>query len=103
MSNAPANDELASVWVPIQNTTTSPVLSTGAFCGVLGKCALVCSIIWLDLRHPYRHRFLERRAIVEKVLESTESPVALDRDLRAQSTSLRCVAREIPPVFGSFF
>ena len=58
---------------------------------------------WLDPRHPHRERFLEQRALIEQLLGSEETPVVIDARLRAQGTSLRCAAREIPPVFGSFF
>lgn len=58
---------------------------------------------WTDPRHPYRERFQEHRALVVEVLTSDESPAAMDAMLRARNSSLRCVAREIPPVFGSFF
>jgi hypothetical protein len=58
---------------------------------------------WLDERHPHRERFLARREIVEEILSTDESPVSLDRRLRERGASLRSVAREIPPVFGSFF
>jgi hypothetical protein len=58
---------------------------------------------WLDERHPYRERFMEQRALIEEVLASTERPAVLDARLRMRGASLRCVAREIPPVFGSFF
>jgi len=58
---------------------------------------------WLDERHPHRERFIERRATIEDVLNSTDSEAELDGQLRRSGTSLRCVAREIPPVFGSFF
>ncbi len=58
---------------------------------------------WLDERHPYRERFMEQRALIEEVLDSTEPPAVLDARLRSRGSSLRCVAREIPPVFGSFF
>ena len=58
---------------------------------------------WLDDRHPHRDRFVERRAMIEDVLNSTQSPGELDAELRRRGTSLRCMAREIPPVFGSFF
>src|SRR4030095_7174806 len=58
---------------------------------------------WLDERHPYRERFLERRELVESVLQSQDTPRQLDLALRGRGTSLRCVAGEIPPVFGSFF
>jgi hypothetical protein len=58
---------------------------------------------WLDERHPYRDRFMEQRPLIEEVLNSTEPPAVLDALLRQRGASLRCVAREIPPVFGSFF
>lgn len=58
---------------------------------------------WLDERHPHRERFLERRALIEEVLGSDESVPALDARLRQRGTTLRCVAREIPPVFGQWF
>lgn len=58
---------------------------------------------WTDPRHPHCERFAERRALLESVLSSTESDALLDVRLRKIETSLRCVAREIPPVFGSFF
>jgi len=45
----------------------------------------------------------EQRESDPEVLGSVESPDDLDRDLRVRGTSLRCLAREIPPVFGSFF
>ena len=58
---------------------------------------------WTDERHPYRDRFLRQRELIEEVLCSAEGPEELDRRLRERGTSLRCMAREIPPVFGSFF
>lgn len=58
---------------------------------------------WLDERHPYRDRFLERRELVEELLASGEAPHELDERFRRRGTSLRCLVREIPPVFGSFF
>jgi hypothetical protein len=58
---------------------------------------------WLDPRHPYRERFIERSALVESVLDSGESDAALQRRLLTSGTSLRCVAREVPPVFGAFW
>ncbi|MBM3821755.1 MAG: hypothetical protein FJ404_02495 [Verrucomicrobia bacterium] len=58
---------------------------------------------WTDDRHPYRERFAAHRAMVERALSSDADPVRLDEELRKYATSLRCVAREIPPVFGSFF
>jgi hypothetical protein len=58
---------------------------------------------WMDERHPYRRRFLQHRELIEHVLASPQSPAELQRSLLCHGTSLRCVAREIPPVFGSFF
>lgn len=58
---------------------------------------------WLDPRHPHPERFVEQRARIESVLASQEDEGALQRRLIASGSSLRCVAREIPPVFGSFF
>jgi hypothetical protein len=58
---------------------------------------------WLDERHPGRERFMEQRALIGEVLDSTEPSAALDARLRLRGASLRCVAHEIPPVFGSFF
>jgi hypothetical protein len=58
---------------------------------------------WTDPRHPHGERFAKQRVLLEEVLASTESPAQLDQRLRARSLSLRTVAREIPPVFGSFF
>ena len=57
---------------------------------------------WLDKRHPYHDRFLEQKALVAEVLGSDESPADLDRRLQRKGTSLRSLAREIPPVFGFF-
>ena len=58
---------------------------------------------WLDERHPGRDRFLGQRAAVEALLASSEVVSELDAGLRRAGSSLRCMAREIPPVFGSFF
>jgi hypothetical protein len=58
---------------------------------------------WLDERHPYRERFIEQRQLIEEILGSKESPEELNKTLLKRGTSLRCVVREIPPVFGSFF
>jgi hypothetical protein len=41
--------------------------------------------------------------MIEGILSAEETPAALDRRLRERGTSLRAAAREIPPVFGSFF
>jgi hypothetical protein len=58
---------------------------------------------WLDPRHPYRDRFAAQRDWIEEVLTSTAEEIDLDNDLRSCGRSLRTAAREIPPIFGSFF
>lgn len=60
---------------------------------------------WLDARHPYRERFMEKwRPLVERVLSaSPDDDDELDSALQSEGYSLRVVAREIPPVFGSFW
>ena len=58
---------------------------------------------WTDQRHPHHDRYQQHRDLIDEVLGSEDSPEELDRRLRERRTSLRCVAREIPPVFGSFF
>src|SRR5215210_4138328 len=58
---------------------------------------------WTDERHPYRERFEAQRALIEEVLSSDASASELDERLRLRDLSLRCVVRDIPPVFGSFF
>jgi hypothetical protein len=58
---------------------------------------------WMDARHPHRERFMKQRTAIEQLLESTQAEHELDDELRQRGTSLRCLAREIPPVFGSFF
>lgn len=59
---------------------------------------------WTDLRHPYRERFLENQALVERLLNSRpEDEAMLARELVQLGTSLRAATREIPPVFGSFW
>jgi hypothetical protein len=55
---------------------------------------------WMDSRHPYRGRFLRESSLIEEVLNSKAAPKELDQRLRSVGTSLRCVAREIPPVFS---
>jgi hypothetical protein len=58
---------------------------------------------WQDERHPYRERFRVYRPLIEEALQSTLSDKELDLSFRQRNTSLRCVTREIPPVFGSFW
>jgi hypothetical protein len=58
---------------------------------------------WQNEQHPHRRRFQHYQLLVQEVLASDTDPSLLDQSLRERGTSLRCVAREIPPVFGSFF
>jgi len=58
---------------------------------------------WLDERHPHRQRFLDGRDLIEGVLASEEPLLELNARLLGLGTSLRCVAREIPVVFGQWF
>lgn len=57
---------------------------------------------WTSPSHPHHARFAARRAMVERVLAPTTNDFELDAMLRAEGQSLRAVAREIPPVLGSF-
>ncbi|MBM3832849.1 MAG: hypothetical protein FJ403_06160 [Verrucomicrobia bacterium] len=93
----------ATVWGPYPNYDDIARFQYGRMMWRLPEMRQRMLAHWLDERHPYRERFSERRPLIEAVLESTESPVELDARLRDRGTSLRCVAREIPPVFGSFF
>jgi len=56
---------------------------------------------WTSAAHPHHARFAKKRALVEMVLAPATDDSALDAFLRADGHSLRTVAREIPPVFGS--
>ena len=58
---------------------------------------------WLDDRHPHRERFLKQRELIEEMLASEETVPALNARLHGLGTSLRCLAREIPVVFGHWF
>ena len=96
------NDEV-SVWGPYPNYDDVARFEYGRrLWGDTGVRACLLAH-WLDERHPYRERFMAQRSLIESVLGSTQSEGELDAELRRQNTSLRCVAREIPPVFGSFF
>jgi hypothetical protein len=56
---------------------------------------------WTSPSHPHHARFAEKRALVEMALAPATDDSSLDAALRTEGHSLRTVAREIPPVFGS--
>jgi hypothetical protein len=59
---------------------------------------------WTDSRHPYRERFSSFRPILERLLAAPAGyDDLLDAELRNDGLSLRCMIREIPPVFGAFW
>jgi hypothetical protein len=102
--NGPATtDSDVSVWGPYPNYDDVARFEYGRRMWRLPDMRARFLQHWTDERHPYRERFLRQRELIEEVLGSSESPEELDRRLRERGTSLRCMAREIPPVFGSFF
>ncbi|MEO7297574.1 MAG: hypothetical protein ABI042_03245 [Verrucomicrobiota bacterium] len=103
MSSLIDREKSNSVWGPYLNYDDVARFEYGRRMWCLPEMRARLLAHWLDARHPYRERFQEQRALIEEVLESSVSEVELDGNLRARGTSLRCVAREIPPVFGSYF
>lgn len=103
MKVCPCEDPEAAVWGPYPNYDDIARFEYGR--RMWRRPAMRARLLehWSDPRHPYRERFLSGRGLIEEVLASPESPAELDERLRARGTSLRCVAREIPPVLGSFF
>lgn len=96
-------DSDAQVWGPYPNYDDVARFEYGRRLWRIPQMRARLLAHWLDERHPGRDRFLGHRAQVESVLASSESAGELDAELRRAGTSLRCMAREIPPVFGSFF
>jgi hypothetical protein len=96
-------DPFAAVWGPYPNYDDIARFDYGRRMWRLPDMRSRLLAHWTDPRHPYRERFSERRKLIEEVLCSETPAAELDERLREQGTSLRCVAREIPPVFGSFF
>ena len=98
-----AKDPTANVWGPYPNYDDVARFEYGR--RLWRMPAVRCRLVrhWLDERHPHRDRYIDGRGLIDGVLEWEGSPEELDQRLRAQGKSLRCVAREIPPVFGSFF
>jgi len=56
---------------------------------------------WCNPAHPYQPRFLANQTLIAEMLGSEFSEEVLDEQFRKRNLSLRVVAREIPPVFGS--
>jgi hypothetical protein len=103
MTRPNTSETEADVWGPYVNYDDVARLHYG---GMLWRNPAMRARLlahWLDHRHPGHERFSRARALVEETLASSESDARLDCRLRAGGTSLRCVAREIPPVFGRFF
>ena len=97
------DSEFASVWGAYPNYDDIGRFEYGRRLWRRGAMRARLLAHWLDERHPYRERFLRQRAVIENVLASSESETSLQSRLLASGTSLRCVAREIPPVFGAFW
>jgi hypothetical protein len=103
VSEAHITSGLADPWGPYANYDDIARFQYGR---LLWRSPVVRSRLlrhWLDERHPYRERFQRQRKLIEEVLSSQCPAEELDHHLRERGTSLRCAAREIPPVFGSFY
>ena len=103
MQSAGKFDDQNSVWGPYPNYDDIARFEYGRLFWRVPEMRLRLLTHWLDPRHPSNDRFSEQRTLIEEVLSSTASVEALDRNLRTRGTSLRALAREIPPVFGSFW
>jgi hypothetical protein len=97
------SDSVIEVWGPYPNYDDIARFEYGRRMWRLPDMRQRLLAHWCDERHPYHDRFFEQRQIVEEVLTSTETAEELNRRLLQRGTTLRCVAREIPPVFGKFF
>jgi hypothetical protein len=96
-------EEASKVWGPYPNYDDIARFQYGRMLWRLPDMRARLLRHWTDDRHPYKDRFLRQRDLIEEVLCSKESEEELDLRLRSRGTSLRCMTREIPPVFGSFF
>lgn len=103
MSTSLDREKNNSVWGPYPNYDDIARFEYGRRMWRLPDMRARLLAHWLDARHPYRERFQEQRELIEEVLNFDASPDELDEELQKRGTSLRCIAREIPPVFGSFF
>ena len=98
-----ALDEITRVWGPYPHYGDLARFQYGRMLWRRPAVRARLQAHWLDERHPHHERFQARRELIENVLPSNETVEAIDGRLRLLGTSLRCVAREIPPVFGSFY
>jgi hypothetical protein len=98
-----SGDEVSNVWGPYPNYDDISRFEYGRLLWRSPEVRARLLQHWTDDRHPHKDRFLRQREFIEEVLRSTESEEDVNARLRSRGTSLRCMAREIPPVFGSFF
>jgi hypothetical protein len=103
MNSSVSVENDSEVWDPYRNYDDEARLEYGRMMWRLPEMRDRLLAHWLDDRHPWKERFTERRKLVEEVLASELTPGQLNRSLLERGASLRCVAREIPPVFGDFF
>src|SRR5438128_12640431 len=96
-------DEVEPIWGPYPNYDDIARFDYGRQMWRLPDMRARLLRHWTDARHPYNERFAAQRELIEEVLSSQDSALALDQRLRRRATSLRCVAREIPPIFRTFF
>ena len=96
-------DTTKTVWGPYPNYDDIARLEYGQWMWRHDDMRRRLMAHWQDDRHPHRERFAQHREQVGMALNSSDTDEALDRHFFTRVTSLRCVAREIPPVFGSFF
>ncbi len=103
VKTASNNQDGVSLWGPYPNYDDIARLEYGRLLWRLPEMRQRLLSHWLDPRHPYKDRFGDHRSLIEEVLTSDASLEVLDFRLGQRGASLRTIAREIPPVFGSFW
>lgn len=59
---------------------------------------------WLDPRHHWANRFQEHQSDVDELLSrDSKDDEQYEKYLHEKGLSIRVVAKEIPPVIGSFY
>ena len=101
--NATLGDAYLRIWGPYRNYQDEARLQYGRHMWRIPEMRARLLTHWLDDRHPWHERFIEHRELIEELLTSNLTPEELNHQLLSRGTSLRCAAREIPPVFGGFF